>query len=77
MPATRRERALRTAVLLVVGAFALSLFETTSARSNIAASASPDPKLAGMDVHMHGDTPHYHHARDVAGADGRTLTPSP
>jgi hypothetical protein len=64
---------LRAAVLAVVAAFALSIVQTTIARSNgaprrsAAAEAKPvvDPSLPGVEIHMHGDQVHYHVAADA------------
>ena len=45
MQATRRGRAFRAAVILVVGIFALGIFETTTARSN--GAPAPSAPVAG------------------------------
>lgn len=83
MLATRRGKILRSAVVLIVGAFALSIFETSTARSgggNRRKSDEAPRVLPGMQLHMHGDQAHYHELEATAedrkpkiGKEGRGL----
>ena len=62
MPASRGRTGLRLCVLVTSLALGLGTIGVTSARSGRPATAASAPPrvLPGMELHMHGDQPHYH-----------------